>query len=88
MEDVALLAIELYTDLGLAPEEALGAARAQLAAAQFLLEEAIDLVAPMCARAQLPSRDDERVSAGSRRGGNVEFAQAYPGNCSRLCGRR
>jgi hypothetical protein len=49
MQDVTLLPVELRAHLSLAPEQPLGSTRTRLAAAQLLLQEAMDLVAPLLA---------------------------------------
>ena len=54
VEQIPLLAIHPRTHLGFALEQPFGTAGARLAAAYLLLQHAVDLVAPLLARTELP----------------------------------
>ena len=77
MQQVALLPVELGADLCLASEQPLGPARSGPAAAQILLEEAVDLVTPLFARAQLPSGDHQGIAFGRRHRRHMDLAQIH-----------
>jgi hypothetical protein len=86
MQQIPLLAGELRAHLRCAleqaPEQALGAARARLAAAQSFLQHAVDRVAPVLARPQLPSRDDEGMPPARGHRGHMDLAQVDASDCS------
>ncbi len=90
VEEVTLLAIQSGAHLCLTPAEPLGATRTGLAAAQVLRQHAVNLVAPLLARAQLPPREDESMPTrrGHRR--SVDLAQIHPSGlpCQQRRGQR
>ena len=83
VQQIALLPIEFRARLGFALEQPFGPARTHLAAAQLLLQHAVDLVAPVLAGAQLPSRDHEGVPFGRRHCRDVRLAQIHSRDGSR-----
>jgi hypothetical protein len=89
MQEVTLLAVALRAHLGVALEQALGPARTGLTTMQFLLQHAVDLVAPVFAGAQLSSRDDERVPFARRHRGHMDLPQIHSrdGSCRQWRGQ-
>jgi hypothetical protein len=86
LAQIPLLAVEFGAHLGLTLEKALRSARTHLAAAQALLQQAVGLVAPLLARAQLPPRDHQRMPVGRRHRRDVDLPQVHSRDGS--CGQR
>src|SRR5262249_21134737 len=82
LQQIPLLPISLRAHPGFPCQQALGAARTGLTAAQALLQQAVAFVAPVLARAQLSSGDDERLPFGRRDRRDVHLAEVHPGGVS------